>query len=116
MKINIAETWEIALNLFTVHLYTATDCCQVTCHNQSYRTVPLSKISNSEDLEGEDGVRPLPQQVPASHHEQEGSIVDMPSSNKASDATSDSSEDKQAPSQVTEVSTLKVFWVWQFIS
>lgn len=73
-------------------------------------------MSNSEDLEGGDSVMSLPQQMPASHHEQEGSIGDMPSSNKASDATSDSSEDKQAPSQVTEVSTLKVFWVCQFIS
>jgi hypothetical protein len=73
-------------------------------------------MSNSEDLEGGEGVMSLPQQEPASPHEQEGSTGDMPSSNKASDATSDSSEDKQAPSQVTEVSTLKVFWVCQFIS
>lgn len=90
--------------------------CQTMCHNESYRTVPLSKVSNSEDLEGGDGVISLPQQVPASHHEQDGCTGDTPSSNKASDTTSDSSEDKQAPSQVTEVSTLKVFGVCQFIS
>ncbi|XP_023711761.1 protein UBASH3A homolog isoform X2 [Cryptotermes secundus] len=71
-----------------------------------HRTVPLSKMNNSEDLEGGDSVMSLPQQMPASHHEQEGSIGDIPSSNKASDATSDSSEDKQAPSQVTEVKPL----------
>jgi hypothetical protein len=64
-------------------------------------------MSNSEALEGGDGVVSLPQQVPASRHEQEGNTRDMPSRNKASDATSDSSEEKQAPSEVTEVSTLK---------
>jgi hypothetical protein len=40
----------------------------------------------------------------------------MPSSNKASDATSDSSDEKQAPSAMIEVSVLKYFWfVRQFI-
>jgi hypothetical protein len=87
-------------------------CRQIMCHNQSYRTVPLSNMSNSEDVEGGDSVTSLQGQVPASHHEQEGSTGDVPSSNKASDATSDSSEDKQ----VTQVSVLRVFWGCQFIS
>jgi hypothetical protein len=71
-------------------------------------------MENSEDLEGGDSAI-LPRQLPESQHKQEGSIRDVPSSNKASDATSDSSEEKQAPSVITEVSALQVFSVYQFI-
>jgi hypothetical protein len=71
-------------------------------------------MENSGDLEGGgDSVMSLLRQLPASQHEQEGSI-DIPSSNKASDVTSDSSEEKQAPSAMTEVSALKIFLVYQF--
>jgi hypothetical protein len=50
----------------------------------------------------------LLRQLATSENKQEGSIGDVLSSNKASDATSDSSEEKQPPSAVTEVSALRV--------
>jgi len=80
-----------------------------TSYNEFYRTVPLGKMENSEDLEGGDSVVSLLRQLAASENKQEGSIGDVLSSNKASDATSDSSEEKQPPSAVTEVSALRVF-------
>lgn len=66
-------------------------------------------MGNSEDLEGGDSVVSLLRQLAASQNKQEGSIGDVLSSNRASDATSDSSEEKKPPSAVTEVSALKVF-------
>jgi hypothetical protein len=98
MGLNKADTRQTVLYLFPVHL-----CTIMHCDNRSYRTVPLSKMSNSEDLEGGDSATSLQRQVPASGHEQEESTGDVPSSNKASDATSDSSEDKRALSEVTQV-------------
>jgi hypothetical protein len=71
-------------------------------------------MENSGDLEGGDSVVSLLRQLPANQHEQEGSIGDMPSSNKASDVTSDSSEEKQAPPTMTEVNALKYFWFTSF--
>ena len=87
-----------------------------TSYNEFYRTVPLGKMGNSEDLEGGDSVVSLLRQLAASQNKQEGSRGDVLSSNKASDATSDSSEEKQAPSAVTEVSALRVLWVHEFIN
>lgn len=70
-------------------------------------------MENSGDLGG-DSVMSLLRQLPANQQEQEGSTGDMPSSNKASDVTSDSSEEKQATSAVTDVSAFKIFLVYQF--
>jgi len=80
-----------------------------TSYNEFYRRVPLGKMGNSEDLEGGDSVVSLLRQLAASENKQEGSIGDVLSSTKASDATSDSSEEKEPPSAVTEVSALRVF-------
>ena len=73
-------------------------------------------MGNSEDLEGGDSVVSLLRQLAASENKQEGSIGDVLSSNKASDATSDSSEEKQPPTAVTEVSALRVLWGHEFIN
>lgn len=70
--------------------------------------MPLGKLGNSEDLEGGDSVVSLLRQLAASENKQEGSIGDVLSSNKASDATSDSSEEKQPSSAMAEVSVLRV--------
>jgi hypothetical protein len=51
----------------------------------------------------------LLRQLAASQNKLEASIGDVLSSNKTSDATSDSSVEKHHPSDVTEVSALKVF-------
>ena len=87
-----------------------------TSHNEFYRTVPLGKLGNSEDLEGGDSVVSLLRQLAASENKQEGSIGDVLSSNKASDATSDSSEEKQPSSAMAEVSVLRVLWAREFIN
>ena len=67
------------------------------------RTVPLGKMENSVELEVADSVISLPRQMPVSHQDQEGSAGEVPSSNKVSDTTSDSSEEKQVPNTMTEV-------------
>jgi hypothetical protein len=98
--------WATPAPLFSI---TQTKSC-----NKFYRTVPLGKTENSGESE-EDNVVSLLRQLPASQHEQDGSTADMPSSNKASDATSDSSDEKQAPSAMIEVSVLKVFLVCETV-